>query len=87
MASRTPLTIVDGIVQQLADGDELTVNPVDITLTYSGDQLDTVSTTAGTKTFSYSSGQLSSISDTETGKVSTFNYTAGRLTSVTVTDI
>lgn len=87
MASRSPLVIDTGTVQQLPAGDKLLLPPVDMTFTYSAGKLDTIDNGVGVKTFAYSSGKLSTISDTETGKVSTFNYTGNNLTSIVITDI
>lgn len=88
MPSRKPLVVIDGRKSQLkAVDDFLPSMPKNITLNYSGTDLDTIVNSAGTKTFVYSGGKLSTISDTENGRLSTFNYTGDTLTGITVTTL
>ena len=57
MAIRKPIVTNSGKLQQLPDGDVLDVGATTQTLAYTGSQLDTITTTNGTKTFTYTSRQ------------------------------
>lgn len=91
MATRDPLVIIAGLVQNLPAGDLINgvpgITPESKTLNYTGSVLTSVVSSSGTKTLAYVGGVLSTISDTASSTLSTFNYTNGVLTSIVITSL